>query len=116
NLFFTTLEPEFLPKPTTSNFSTGLPFPFGNIKCDINIAQPGNLKVSDPVAKLVSLTCSGNASLTLEDNTTKYSYALSLTPFYTVVLKDSKVFLKFNSIDVNIKGNGISDPTAAGTI
>jgi galactose oxidase-like protein len=109
DLYFNTLQPRIFPQTFTFDSSTGLPPPYANIRSEINIAQPGNLRVQDAIKSLVSATGSGSVGVTLDDNT-HYEYALSLTPVYSIMLKDNKVFLDFDSIGVQVNSIGSEMP------
>lgn len=117
-LFFTTLQqPRVFPKSFTSDYLSGLPAPYANIHCEVHLDQPGDLTVHDASADRISVTASGSASVTAEDGS-QFSYSLALTPVYTILLKEDKVFLKFYSVGVEVtdQGSGISDADTAAAI
>lgn len=97
--YFSTEAPGLLPAHSSGQYQIGLPAPYDQISYDIYIAQPGNLRVVDPSANIMSLNATGQASVMLVDGT-RFSYEISLTPHYQLRVYSAHIELVFQAVDV----------------
>jgi hypothetical protein len=111
NIYFTTLAPEAerLPRTFSADVGTTHPPPDDIVHCEFTIAQPGDLRILNVVDNRLAATSSGAGFIVLGDQ--RLSFELELTPIYTILLKDGRVYLKILNVDVVFTANGAPDPT-----
>lgn len=106
NVYFTTLaqESERLPKTFRADLPTNQPPPVDMVHCEFTLDQPGDLRILDAVAGRLAATSSGSGFIALGGQ--QRTFSLVLTPIYTVLLQDAKVYLRILNVDVVLTVNG----------